>query len=236
MKLFFKKSLIVKRSDFDPFHKAKYSIKYPGRISEDGMLLMDKIFKLDPNNRPTCIDILDLDPWICNNAQLSNVDYGPDFRKAIKDFAPRRILCKAFNDRNSWSRSVKEDIDRVLPTTIKITVENLKKIKEKFLEKCREKSVTEISREDFHSILPSVKLDTFDSDEIFEMFDIDCSKSIDRFEFLLSLYSYRENQSGPISEEQVRAYFEIFDVDCDGTIDRSVHFANMSCPIYYANI
>lgn len=224
-----KKFLKVDLKYFDLLHgQLYYREETKSRLGIEGWRLMNKLFSDNPVDRPSCQEIL-RHPWITEHASLSNVDYGPDFRAAIKLWQPRRKIYNIFNERYLWSLRVKEQVDEVLArsahSSVAISIEDFCILKKTFLEgRTVKEAVTfdcfcEILK-DCDKISTCRWKDIFGSKEIFDIFDGDENGTVDYFEFLLALHSYRENQSSKIDELKVRTYFEIFDVNNDGSIDR----------------
>lgn len=232
--------------DSSSFTRQLPELRKMKRLSEGGIQLLSSIFVPDPTKRPTCAQIL-AHPWIRNYAELPEDDYGPEFREAIKQWVYRRNIRKAFNDRYSWSRMVRRNLDVLLLSReekiVEISISTFLNLKKNFLkiapsEATREKTSTKggINYEQFCKILQASRLNNLCSRDIFGVFDMDKSDKVDYFEFLLALSSYRKDSPQETDEEQAKFYFEVFDINDDGFIDRYVMSINTSILLYYASI
>jgi serine/threonine protein kinase len=189
------------------------------RLSEDGKNLFRRIFVLDPEDRITCDEILAHD-WITLFASLSDDDFGPQYRRGAKRLVLRRQL------RASIERSIhtcKERKSRLLPLTGQIKISNTKfrDLQRAFLEIVRSYDVTGINQETYAEILKNHGLPEFATEEAFKAMDIDGSNTIEYFEFLPVLATFREKTSIEDDELQsCRDYFQMMDLDGDGKITR----------------
>jgi len=197
------------------------------RMSEDGLKLLSGIFDSDPTKRLSCEQIL-RHPWVRNSSDLSDTDFGPEFRENVKQWVYRRNLCKVFNDRYSWSQMVRRKLDALLRAHLgdikPISPAKFSSLKRHFLKVSSvdtgSTATGGINYQQFCSILETCKMDEFCSGKIFGVFDMDRSGRVDYFEFLLALSSYRKDPPQETEDQQAEFYFDIFDINCDGFIDR----------------
>ncbi len=174
---------------------------------------------LDPEDRITCEDVLTHD-WITLFASLSDDDFGPAYRRRAKKLVLRRQL------RASIERSIhtcKERKSRLLPLTgpIKISNTKVRELQRAFLEYARSYAVTGINQETYTTILEKSGLPAFATEEAFKAVDIDGNNTVEYFEFLPVLATFREKTSIEDDELQTcRDYFQMMDLDGDGKITR----------------
>jgi len=188
------------------------------QLSEVGKNLFKRIFVLDPKNRITCDEILTHD-WIIEFTSLSDEDFGPEYRKRVKQMALRREL------RSSIERSVytcTERKSRLLESVapIKISTVKFRELQREFLRNVQVAG-TGIDQETFIRILNKEGLAALATEEAFKAIDIDGNNTIEYLEFLPILATFREKTS--IQDEELQTcmdYFQIMDLDGDGKVTR----------------
>lgn len=199
------------------------------RISESCKDLFNRIFTVDPSRRITCEGILD-HPWVRDYSSLPDDDFGEEYKASLKSWILRRKFKQTVANKVTRCNMIKTlFLDQILgesAQSFQITNDVFHKLQKDFLNTVDHDGRVAISLsrgivlDEFCSILRSNEITQFAKEEVFRIFDLDGSGSIDYFEFLSVLAPYRENTDGDLNMQTCRLYFEMFDHDMSGEISR----------------
>ena len=199
------------------------------RLSDGGADLLTKIFTRPPNVRITTSEILN-HSWIRDHTTLPDIDFGPEYRQAIKSWVHRKhfktLLEKKVQSAGSVKSMLNDRFDKNQDTRPQITTMQYRELQKSFLE--HQKIVGEdtsvlsnssgIDYANFCHILRTNGLNQFAHEEIFSAFDMDGNGTISYFEFLFVLLSYHEASEG--GDDLCKDLFMLFDEDWTETISR----------------
>mmetsp|Transcript_6951 Transcript_6951/g.10312 ORF Transcript_6951/g.10312 Transcript_6951/m.10312 type:complete len:578 (-) Transcript_6951:377-2110(-) len=210
---------------------------FHGGVSTEAKDLILRMLDKNPATRISTADILK-HPWVRYTEQVSDEDLGTEYRTRVKSWAyckqlkrvladkitagfERKILLEnvliAANNANNGTEMDEGNDEQEQQSSIVLTPEDFRYLQLQFVECCRQMDSREVTFEAFTQIVTNANMAYFARPDIFEVFDQDGSKTVDYFEFLLTLIPFRADAN---VENIARLYFEVFDVDGNHTISQ----------------
>ena len=168
--------------------------------------------------------------WRVDNASLPDVDFGPEYREAIRKWIHRKHFKRALERKLQNGFEVKSVLNAMIQSRHQkrpsITTYQFRQLQKSFLahEKINGQDNSVLSNqngidyENFKRILIETKFEQFAHHEMFSVFDLDGNGTISYFEFLLVLMTFKEHTEG--GDDKCKALFELFDEDGSEFISR----------------
>jgi serine/threonine protein kinase/Ca2+-binding EF-hand superfamily protein len=205
-------------------------------LSRDAQDVILRMLDKNPATRIGTEEIL-RHRWVRCTERVSNEDLGPEYRMRIRSWAYCKKLKKILAEKIAAGFERKLLLEKILLAAsgfdseqiasflemqqqmVAITPEDFRLLQQCFVYGCGgDANNHAVSMEVFSAIVERANFPFFAKNEVFEIFDQDNSKTVDYFEFLLTLIPFRlDAKDGDLAQ----LYFEVFDVDGNRSISQS---------------